>query len=185
MKLYKSMGTLFVFSMLALIPAGCEEDYMSITNPKTEQKANTYANYEIDWADAADSVSLKAKPRSSASLDGAGAGAAGVGGSPPASVASTGDGAAVSPGIGGVRLLPECCGSSPGADGSDSMAEAAGSGSLLDDFHSFSIISAIPRMQTAISMPIKALFMAEAPLAYWLFLGERRCSLRIYCSMRA
>lgn len=57
MKLYKSMGTLFVFSMLALIPAGCEEDYMSITNPKTEQKANTYANYEIDWADAADSVS--------------------------------------------------------------------------------------------------------------------------------
>ena len=57
MKLYKSMGTLFVFSMLALASAGCEEDYMSITNPKTEQKANTYANYEIDWAEAADSVS--------------------------------------------------------------------------------------------------------------------------------
>ena len=39
MKLYKSMGTLFVFSMLALVPTGCEEDYMSITNPQTEQKA--------------------------------------------------------------------------------------------------------------------------------------------------
>lgn len=57
MKLYKSMGTLFVFSMLALVPTGCEEDYMSITNPQTEQKANTYADYEIDWAEAADSVS--------------------------------------------------------------------------------------------------------------------------------
>ncbi len=57
MKLYKSMGTLFVFSMLALLPVGCEEDYMSITNPKTEQKANSYADYEIDWTEAADSVS--------------------------------------------------------------------------------------------------------------------------------
>ena len=40
MKLYKSMGTLFVFSMLAVLPVACEKDYTSITNPQTEQKAN-------------------------------------------------------------------------------------------------------------------------------------------------
>lgn len=57
MKLDKSMGTLFVLSMLAVIPVACEEDYMSVTNPATAQKANAYANYEIDWAEAADSVS--------------------------------------------------------------------------------------------------------------------------------
>lgn len=57
MKLYKSMGTLFVFSMLAVLPVACEKDYTSITNPKTEQKANVYADYDIDWAEAADSVS--------------------------------------------------------------------------------------------------------------------------------
>lgn len=51
------MGILSVFSMIAALSVACEEDYMSITNPPTEPKANAYADYEIDWADAADSVS--------------------------------------------------------------------------------------------------------------------------------
>lgn len=57
MKLYKFMGLPIIFSMLAVFPVACEEDYMSITNPPTEQKANIYSDYEIDWAEAADSVS--------------------------------------------------------------------------------------------------------------------------------
>lgn len=57
MKYYKSMGILTVFSMIAALCAACEEDYMSITNPPAEKTANVYADYEIDWAAAADSVS--------------------------------------------------------------------------------------------------------------------------------
>lgn len=57
MKHYKSMGALFIFSMFALLSTACEEDYADITNPPIAQATNIYADYDINWADAADSVS--------------------------------------------------------------------------------------------------------------------------------
>ncbi len=58
MKKYISMGGLFLFSMLTLsLPVACEKDYMEITNPKVEKADNTYSTYDINWAEAADSVS--------------------------------------------------------------------------------------------------------------------------------
>ncbi len=57
MKQYKSMGNLILFAVLAAFSASCEKDYTAITNPPVEQKANVYSTYEIDWSEAADSVS--------------------------------------------------------------------------------------------------------------------------------
>ncbi|MDE5889415.1 MAG: hypothetical protein K2H10_00190, partial [Bacteroidales bacterium] len=57
MKQHRSMGTLILFSVLAVLPVSCEKDYSAITNPKVEKTANVYSTYDIDWTAAADSAS--------------------------------------------------------------------------------------------------------------------------------